>query len=124
MYENTMHLKQSTTYVEDGKIYLKLSYTYESDDGTREIVFPKIDLGFYEEQIPSYDRHIGLYTSKSIILNRYGKSFDLCSVEVSDIKDSVCCIDKLIKPAVKEMTLEEIEKKLGYPVKIVNKKEN
>ena len=124
MYENTMHLKQSTTYVEDGKIYLKLSYTYEDDDGTREITFPKIDLGFYEEQIPSYDRHIGLYTSKSIILNRYGKSFDLCNVEVSDIKDSVCCIDKLIKPAVKEMTLEEIEKKLGYPVKIVNKKEN
>ena len=124
MYENTMHLKQSTTYVEDGKIYLKLSYTYEGDDGTHEVIFPKIDLGFYEEQIPSYDRYIGLYTNQPFIRNGYGKSFDLCSVEVPDIKDSVCCIDKLIKPAVKEMTLEEIEKKLGYPVKIVNKKEN
>lgn len=124
MYENTMHLKQSTTYVEDGKIYLKLSYTYESDDGTREIVFPKIDLGFYTEQIPRFDRYIGLYTDKPIIYNRCGKSFDLCSVEVPDIKDSVYCIDKIIKPVVKEITLEEIEKKLGYHVKIVNKKEN
>lgn len=124
MYENTMRLKQSTTYVEDGKIYLKLSYTYEDDDGIHEITFPKIDLGFYEEQIPSYDRYIGLCANKPFIRNRYGKSFDLCSIEVPDIKDSVYCIDKLIKPAVKEMTLEEIEKKLGYQVKIVNKKEN
>ena len=69
MYENAMRLKQSTTYVEDGKIYLKLSYTYEGDNGTHEVAFPKIGLGFYTEQIPS------------------------------------------------------IEKKLGYPVKIVNKKE-
>lgn len=29
---------------------------------------------------------------------------------------------KIIKPAVHEMTLEEIEKELGYSVKIVNKK--
>lgn len=124
MYENTMHLNQHATYVEDGEVYLKLSYTYEGEDGTREIIFPKIDLGFYEEQIPSYERYIGLYTDKPFIYNRYGRSFDLCSVEVPDINDPVDCIDKLIKPAVKEITLEEIEKKLGYPVKIVNKKEN
>lgn len=124
MYENTMHINKRTAYVEDGKVYLRLSYTYEGEDGTREITFPKIDLGFYTEQIPRYERYIGLYTDKPIIYNLYGKSFDLCSVEVLGIKDPVDCIDKLIKPAVKEMTLEEIEKKLGYPVKIVNKKEN
>lgn len=122
MYENTMRLKQRYTYGEDGKLYLKLSYTYEGDDGTREIEFPKIDLGFYTEQIPRYERYIGLYTDKPIIYNQYGKSFDLCSIKVSSIKDPVCCVDKLIQPAVKEMTLEEVEKKLGYPIKIVNKK--
>lgn len=122
MYDNTMHLKQCTTYVEDGKIYLKLSYTYEGDDGMREIVFPKIDLGFYTEQIPRFDRYIGLYTDRPIIYNRCGKSFDLCDVKVPNMSDKVCCIDKLVRPAVKEMTLEEIEKKLGHPIKIVNKK--
>lgn len=124
MYENTMHINQRATYVEDGKVYLKLSYTYEDEDGTHEVTFPKIDLGFYTEQIPRYERYFGLYTDKLVIYNQYGEPFDLCNVKVSGIKDPVCCVDKLIKPAVKEMTLEEIEKKLGYPVKIVNKKEN
>lgn len=124
MYENTMHISRRTAYVDDGKVYLTLSYTYEGDDGTREIIFPKIDLGFYTEQIPHYEHYIGSYTDKPVIYNRYGKTFDLCSVEVPDLKDPVCCIDRLIKPKVTEMTLEEIEKKLGYPVKIVNKKEN
>lgn len=111
MYENTMHLKQSTTYVEDGKIYLKLSYTYEGDDGEHEVAFPKIGLGFYTEQIPSID-------------NCYGDSFTLRDAETPVSRTPVCYFDKLIKPAVKEMTLDEIEKKLRYPIKIVNKKEN
>ena len=119
MYENTMHLKQSTTYVEDGKIYLKLSYTYE-DDGTREITFPTIDLGFYTEQIPSIENRLPLYVQ---IDNCYGDSFTLRDAETPGSRTPVCYFDKLIKPAVKEMTLDEIEKKLGYPVKIVNKKE-
>ena len=121
MYENTMHLKQSTTYVEDGKIYLKLSYTYDGDDGTHEVTFPKIDLGFYTEQIPSTENHLPLYAR---IDNCYGDSFTLRDAEIPGSRTPVCYFDKLIKPAVKEMTLEEIEKKLGYPVKIVNKKEN
>lgn len=121
MYENTMYLKQSTTYVEDGKIYLKLSYTYEGNDGTHEVIFPKIDLGFYTEQIPSIENHLPLYAR---IDNCYGDSFTLRDAETPGYRTQVCYFDKLIKPAVKEMTLEEIEKKLGYSVKIVNKKEN
>lgn len=101
------------------------------ENTTHEVTFPKIDLGFYTEQIPYYEcimpgytQTNRLYTDKPVIYNRYGKTFDLCSVEVLSIKDPVCFIDKRIKPKVTEMTLEEIEKKLGYPVKIVNKKEN
>lgn len=33
----------------------------------------------------------------------------------------VCIIDNLIKPAIHDMTIEEIEKELGYKIKIVNK---
>lgn len=36
----------------------------------------------------------------------------------------VCVVDNLIKPAVHEMTIEEIEKELGYKVKIINKENN
>lgn len=119
-----MHINKRATYVEDGKVYLKLSYIYENENGMREITFPKIDLGFYTEQIPRYERYIGLYTDTPIIYNLYEKFFHLCNAEVPNIKDPVCCVDRPIKPAVKEMTLEEIEKKLGYPVKIVNKERN
>lgn len=77
MYENTMHLKQSSAYVEDGKIYLKLSYTREGEDGTHEVTFPKIDLGFYTEQIPSIEN---LLPSCVRIDNSYGQSFELCNI--------------------------------------------
>jgi hypothetical protein len=120
MYENTMHLKQSTTYIEDGKIYLKLSYTYE-DDGIHEVTFPKIDLGFYTEQIPSVENRLPSYAK---VDNCYGDSFYLRGVRMPEYDCPIYSFDKLIKPAVKEMTIEEIEKKLGYPIKIVNKKEN
>lgn len=36
--------------------------------------------------------------------------------------DDVCFVDYISKPRIKEMTLEEIEKKLGYKVKIVSDK--
>lgn len=121
MYENTMHLKQSSTYVEDGKIYLKLSYTYEGDDGTHEVTFPKIDLGFYTEQIPNIENGLPSYAK---VDNRYGDYFYLRGVKMPEYDFPIYSLDKLIQPSVKEMTLEEIEKKLGYSVKIVNKKES
>lgn len=121
MYENTMRLKQRYIYIEDGKLYLKLSYTYEGDDGTHEITFPKIDLGFYTEQIPSIENGLPSYAK---VGNRYGDSFYLRGVKMPEYDFPIYSLDKLIQPSVKEMTLEEIEKKLGYPVKIVNKKEN
>ena len=42
------------------------------------------------------------------------------------IMEDVCVIDNLVKPATPahEMTIEEIEKELGYKVKIVNKENN
>ena len=43
-------------------------------------------------------------------------------VPVDGVNRAVSYIDKIIKPAVHEMTLEEIEKELGYSVKIVNEK--
>lgn len=121
MYENTMHLKRHYTYISDGKLYLKLSYTYEGNDGTHEVTFPMIDLGFYAEQIPSIEN---LLPSGVRIDNRYGQSFELCNTKIPGYDFPIYSLDKLINPAIKEMTLEEIEKKLGYPVKIVNKKGN
>lgn len=120
-YKNTMHLKRIITYVEDDKVYLKLSYTYEGDDGIHEVTFPKIDLGFYTEQIPNVEK-CSPWGSAPRIGNYYGDSFTLRSAKIPESETPVYFFDKLIRPAVKEMTLEEIEKKLGYPIKIVNKK--
>ena len=33
-------------------------------------------------------------------------------------------MDRLVTPAVKKMTIDEIEKALGYKIEIVDKKEN
>ena len=37
------------------------------------------------------------------------------------IVHDVCVIDNLVKPAVHNMTIEEIEKELGYKINIINK---
>lgn len=46
---------------------------------------------------------------------------NFCNPMTGQLMKDVCIIDNLIKPAVHDMTIEEIEKELGYKIKIVNK---
>ena len=40
------------------------------------------------------------------------------------IKEPSCCFDIITEYAPREMTLDEIEKELGYKVKVINKENN
>lgn len=49
----------------------------------------------------------------------------VCALAVTrGVKDSGCCFDIITEYATQEMTLDEIEKELGYKIKIVNKEKS
>lgn len=105
-------LKSAKVYYENGVPYIKLVYTYDDKDGGHEVTIPKVEFPFPTQNLPSINYYDGV-------------TIDTLSDAEIFYKDGICYADKLIKPVVHEMTLEEIEKSLGYPVKIVSKrKEN
>ena len=129
-------LKDAAVYFENKCPYMKLVYEYEDEKGLHEIVYPKVEFPFDTCNVPTvYDSYTQLCPSRDgchlYIINYTNEAQLFKGVAHIDIGgivhtyDSVYYVDKIIKPKVHEMTVEEIEEKLGYPVKIVAKeKEN
>lgn len=121
-----VRLNQRSVYIENGRIFLCLSYLYDDEKGTHEFLMPKIDLGlsstrFFLHRNEEFNR--GFYVGDYLLNDNLCKFLLLPKyIPVDGVNRAVSYIDKIIKPAVHEMTLEEIEKELGYSVKIVNKK--
>ena len=120
-------LVDATTYKdENGTWYMELQYEYEDEYGVHRRYYPKVEFPFFCKKLPpeefSSDRFgsdeltISLFTNE-VVAFRGNFSNPMTGKIMSD----VCVIDNLIKPAVHEMTIEEIEKELGYKVKIINK---
>lgn len=111
----------------EGKWYLELVYEYESEKGIHEIIYPKVELPYVMcHELPSVvNRGIDdLCTLKyPMPICDYGTLRLLKGNVTTDehyYKD-VLAIDYLKVLKVHEMTLEEIEKELGYSVKIISK---
>lgn len=103
--------------------FLKGIWEYETVTGRYELTIPKIDLGnsFYE--VPEIT-----------CISVRNDFFDICQVHQipfrgtelplrHDNLENVYYVEELEK-FEKEMTLEEIEKKLGYKIKLVSGKED
>lgn len=95
-----------------------LIVTYENKDeygNIHEIVIKNVDLPIYlDPKYISYESEVNYYcTPERSIDIGYGKI---------GLSENTIIEDKIIKYAKKEMTIEEIEKKLGYKVKIVGEK--
>lgn len=122
-------LVDATAYQdENGTWYMELQYEYEYEDesGVHRRYYPKVEFPFFCGKLPpeefSSDRFsrdeltISLFTNEVAVF-RGNFSNPMTGQIMSDVR----VIDNLIKPAFHEMTIEEIEKELGYKVKIVNK---
>lgn len=111
-------------YKENGRLWLYLKYRIEDNDKTLEVVIPKVDL----KCIPIKPEYLACnveYRSYAfpddayIIINSGRFGIDLGDTE--EVKN-VFFTEKVLEEKRKEMTLEEIEKKLGYKIKIVSEK--
>lgn len=120
-------LKECKGFEEDNHLYLKLVYEYEDEHGVCELIIPKLDLEIRANALPhitcdnTTDSHVNCFVD-------WGNHiFSLSTSDVTVIKngksltyaDSFYVINTL-KENPHEMTLAEIEKKLGYKVKLVS----
>ena len=116
-------LKEAKIYMQDGVRYLRLVYQYEDDNGIHELTIPQVEFPFGNRLSLTYVCENNPELQRlSIRLCTVG---DLANVYLHDTKSHdglVYYTDKIIKHKPKKMTLEEIERELGYKIEIVSSK--
>lgn len=130
MNRSDAELSDIIPFKEDGLWYFKLIYKYEDKKGKHTVVIPKAAIPFDQESLPSinylnpyYKCLLELpYMNCNVSIPLYDSICDL-AIE-RGIKEPSCYFDIITEYASQEMTLDEIEKELGYKVKIINKENN
>ena len=107
-------------YKEDGRYYLRVDFDYENDYGVYKGHIDKVKFNVLfkgiESEICSWTK-----SAKANFLVPSEYSCVDCSFDiVKDSKDNFFTIE-VIKEKVYEMSVEEIEKKLGHKIKIISK---
>ena len=124
MGKNNAKLSSILPFKEDGCWYLKLVYTYEDKKGKHMVVIPKASVPFVQGCVPYINRPYTLelpYINCCDTMTLHEAVSDTASKRGT--KTPACCFDIITEYASQEMTLDEIEKELGYKVKIINKEE-
>lgn len=105
-------------------LYLRLVYTYEDELGKHRLTFPAVNTTIPKNDLPSviYDTPSFWPLDVEMYIDTDGARFPINDVGFTFGTHKYCSyLDTIIEPAPKEMTLDEVEKKLGYKVKIINK---
>lgn len=128
MDNDNAELTSITPFKEYDRWYLKLIYKYENENGKHTVVIPKASIPFNQQCLPiirsspSYNECLAecpyIECSDSMVLLK--STCDLASER--GVEEPAYYFNIITEYATKEMTLDEIEKELGYKVKIVNKK--
>lgn len=116
--------------------FMRLIYSYEDEKGVHKVIFPKVDFPFptlsipvpCNGNLPPWD-YCGTSASISNNPNMFITPFPITKLQKDTdrlaksrgVDTPEYAFDIVTEPAVHEMTLSEIEEKLGYKVKIVNK---
>lgn len=131
MRTNDVELSNIIPFRENGYWYLKLIYKYDDENGNKHIfIIPKASVPFVQGCIPSINwdyNYIG-----SGVVNTYPYINCRSMIPLHDgiyIHESEQGEDKLegiyfdivTDYTIKQMSLTEVEKEMGYKVKIVNK---
>ena len=118
---NKCFLKDAQIYIQDGSRYLKLVYEYEDSHGVHELTIPQVEFPFGNRLNLIYIH--GNNPELQRLSIRLCTDGDVANVYLHDTKSYdglVYYTDKVIKHKPKKMTIEEIERELGYKVEIVS----
>ena len=111
--------------------YLELIYKYEDEKGKHTVVIPKAALPFAQKGLPPI-METTFYPNNDLLNNPYINCSSSMSLFKSychlaserGVKDPYYYFDIITEFSPREMTLDEIEKELGYKVKIINNEED
>ena len=130
MGKDNAELYSIISFKEKDRWYLKLIYKYKDKTGKHTVVIPKAAIPFVQTSVPYVHSQIP-YFSNSQFASEHpyidcGDSMPLyeatCALASErGAKEPACYFDIITEYATREMTLDEIEKELGYKVKIINK---
>ena len=133
MGKNHAELYSITPFKENDRWYLKLIYKYENKQGKHTVVIPKAAVPFSQECAPYVHTQIPYFPNSQFTLENpyidcqdsmplYEATCALASERGAEAP--ACYFDIITEYASREMTLDEIEKELGYKVKIINKEKS
>lgn len=119
-------LKKIEPYEIDDIWFFKLTYEEQRPDGIYEIILPKVLSPFYNDQL-SVERHYDFCGSIRVeLLSDKVNAYRVKQTKVTnylgdvvDVYDSPFIEVKVKDNPPKEMTIRDIEKQLGYSIKIV-----
>lgn len=114
-----------------GEWHLELTYAYEDEKGEHNVIFPDVRCPFPTKSVPypsdcPYDVGVFIRSCGYTIpgLEKIPLGIGYCRLaQERGATDQAYAFDIITKYFTREMTIEEIEKKLGYKVKIVSKEE-
>lgn len=132
MSKNNAKLANILPFEENDRWYLKLIYTYENKIGKHTVVIPKAEVPFVQTCVPYLNSQIPFSRSQCAFEHPYMRCNDSMSLyedvcnlaSERGVKNPACYFDIITEYTSREMTLDEIEKELGYKVKIINKEKN
>lgn len=115
------------------KWFAELTYEFEEDGMIMERIFPKVELPFPNDRLPSIIQNRDVMYADDIVMakfdkyeiecNKYAQLFDGTVDGVTDLE--VTYIDQVVGPIKpKELIITQIESLLGYKIKIINDKES
>ena len=118
-------LENVVAYPLDGYVRLKLTYTYEKEDGVYRIIIPNVSPMIPTDYVHKIVCNECSYDKPAAYMDVDGVNLPIHdgSIPEFDNINHVYLAEKLVSRKVREMTLEEIEERLGYKVKIINKGE-
>lgn len=117
--EKKHELKDIQFFEEDGQYYLKLKYIIEDVHRVKELEIPKVKIPFNKNMYPNIVQDIRYgYITQYKLNADFEDDLWIFPGETSEA-NHVYYTEKTIQEKHKEMTLAEIEKKLGYKIKIV-----
>lgn len=120
-------LKECKGFEEDNHLYLKLVYEYEDEHGVCELIIPKLDLEIRTDYLPNILHDVTTNSHDKYFVDWENHIFSLSTPDVTVNKNdkpstyqNVFYVVSPVKENIHEMTLAEIEKKLGYKIKLVS----
>lgn len=119
-------LKKADIFREGNEWFMHLEYEYEEDRGKHLVILPKVEfpcslwytpnIDFQPFLLPSLDdKSASIKISESLNLHEGNVTDPLTNKTINAFYTDI-----IVEPKIHDLTLDEIEKKLGYKVRIVS----